>query len=377
MLLQSLFDGHPHVVCFSEVSQHWRHWPDFQAAGHDISAWLDRNPGFHDGSDFADSDSEQGRAMLDWFGDRRVAFEAAFRQAWDVTDGQDVTDGRRFIACLAIGWAAVRGQDLDKIDLIVFQQHNHKAMASDAAEMVADFPDLKVLATCRHPIESALSFHTLLKRTGHASFRNFSRNVRGWSSACWRHLEIASRHLDAAASLRLLDLNRLHADPDTVLARLTSWLGIADHPSLRESTVFGINWGGNSADGTPIPTFAEKRSKLAYPGTVGTGKGLTLSEYRFAERMTRGICAAAGYRDPEAGKRTGLPGFLAILFSRMEWFRADVIAHDRGIRKLARRLGLVEVALVLREMFALRRTRFRDYASLRLDQPSRGSSALE
>ncbi len=378
MLLQSLFDGHPEAVCFSEVSQHWRHWPDFQAAGHDISLWLDRNPSFHDAHDFGDTESDSGRAMLGWFVERRVQFEAAFGNAWNATGDMELFGGRRFVACLAVGLAAIRAQNLETLRYVVFQQHNHKAMASDAAAMVQDFPDMKVLATCRHPIESALSFHTLLKRTGHASFRNFSRNVRGWSSACWRNLEIASGHFDAARNLRLLDLNNLHGDPEGNIARLAGWLGIEDHPSLHRSTMFGHDWGGNSADGTPIPTFSAKRSKLAYPGTVGAEKGLTLTEYQFAERLTRGICKAAGYADPEAGQRSGLLRGIAILLTRMEWFRADVIAHDRGLKKLARRLGIIEVALVMREMFALSRTRFRDYASLRLDQPSvRGSSAVE
>jgi hypothetical protein len=373
MLLQTLFDGHPEVACFSEVSQHWQHWTRFQEAGYDISVWLDRNPGFHDGSDFGDTESDNGRQILAWFGGRRTRFEAAFGQVWDLTASDDLPDGRRFIACLALGLAILQGQDVSSLKYIVFQQHNHKAMASDTGQMLSDFPELKMLATCRHPIESALSFHTLVKRTGQASFRNFSRNVRGWSSACWRHLEIAAVQFDASANLRLLDLNSLHGNPDGNLGRLVRWLGIQDHPALHRSTMFGVDWGGNSADGTPIPTFAEKRSVLAYPGTVGLPNGLTLDEYRFAERLTRGICASAGYPDPEIARRTGVTGFLMILFRRMEWFRADVIAHDRGLKKLARRMGVIEVALVLREALSLRRSIRRDFAGLRLDvtdQPS-------
>lgn len=370
MLLQSLFDGHPEAVCFAEVGQHWRHWQTFTAAGQDITRWLDLHPEFHDGRDFGASDSDAGKAIRDWFPVRRPAFEAAFLQAWEATGGEQLTDGRRFFACLAIGLAAARKQPLRPLKYIVFQQHNHKAMASDAAAMMTDFPDLKILATCRHPIESALSFHTLLKRTGHATFRNFSRNVRGWSAACWRHLEIASSQMDAAANLRLIDLNSLHADPDAQIGRLCDWLGISDHDLLRQSTMFGIDWGGNSADGQPIPTFSANRAKMLYPGSVGQDGGLTLAEFRYAEWLTRSVCAAAGYADPDVDKRTGLTGFLTILFTEMEWFRADTIAHDQGVRKLARRLGAVEIALVLREVIALRRTRFRNYAALRLDNSS-------
>lgn len=373
MLLQSLFDGHPEVVCFSEVSQHWRHWQNFLAAGQDISVWLDRNPGFHDAHDFGDGDSEAGRAMLGWFAERRQDFEQAFNTVRAATTGLELTDGRRFMVCLALALASVRRQDLPSLRYIVFQQHNHKAMASDTARMVSDFPDLKVLATCRHPIESALSFHTLQKRTGHPTFRNFSRNVRGWSSACWRHLEIAVRHLAPAGSLRLIDLNSLHGDPDTMIGRLCQWLGIADHPSLHRSTMFGIDWGGNSADGTPIPTFSDKRARLIYPGNVGQSGGLTLTEYRFAEWLTRGVCQAAGYPDPESERRTGAGGFLRILFTHMEWFRADVIAHDRGLKKLARRLGVIEIVLVLREARALRQSRRFRFADMRLDRDDQAS----
>jgi len=230
------------------------------------------------------------------------------------------------------------------------------------------FPDARGLAACRDPLESGLSFRTLDGRTGHASVRNYSRNVRGWSVTCWRNMETVAAQLPGAENLRLLDLGTLHRDPETMLKRLSDWLGITDDPALRQSTICDIPWLGNSADGSPIPTFEKKRAALLYPGTIGAEKGLSRAEYQFSEWFTRPFLQRAGYDDPATVRPVGFAGFLWILLTRMEWFRADTIAHDRGLKRFARRLGVVELAVVLREVRALKRSSRRPLAHLRLDR---------
>lgn len=365
-LIQSLFDGHPEVVCFSEVAQHWHHADSFRAAGQDIPAWLDAHPEFHDGRSFAGEDASMADALATWFRQRRPQFEDAFRLAWDSLD--DSAEERRLYVSLAVAWAIVRGQDLDRLQYVVLQHHNNRAIAGDMPAILRAFPDARILATCRHPIESGLSFLTLDRRTGHASFRNYCRNVRGWSVTCWRNMEAVAAQLSDESHLRLLDLNSLHENPDEILHRLALWLGISDDPALHTSSVCDIPWLGNSADGAPIPTFEHKRAALIYPATIGTEKGLSRDEYRFAEWFTRPFLRTAGYADPATVGTTSLAGFLWILVSHMEWFRADTIAHDRGLKRFARRLGLVETALVLKELLALRRSVRRPLAHLRLDR---------
>lgn len=365
-LIQSLFDGHPEVVCFSEVAQHWHHAESFRAVGQDITAWLDANPEFHDGSSFAGEDASMAVALATWFRQRRPQFEDAFRLAWDALD--DSAEERRLYVSLAVAWACIRGQETDRLKYMVLQHHNNRAIAGDMPAILRAFPDTRILATCRHPIESGLSFLTLDRRTGHASFRNYCRNVRGWSVTCWRNMETVAAQLSDESRLRLLDLNALHEDPDEILRRMTLWLGISGDPALHTSSVCDVPWLGNSADGAPIPTFEKKRAALIYPASIGTEKGLSRSEYRFAEWFTRPFLTSAGYADPATEGTTSLTGFLWILFSRMEWFRADTIAHDRGLKRFARRLGLVETALVLRELLALKRSVRRPLAHLRLDR---------
>ncbi|WP_281018623.1 MULTISPECIES: sulfotransferase [unclassified Minwuia] len=365
-LIQSLFDGHPEVVCFSEVAQHWHHADSFRAAGQDISAWLDAHPEFHDGRSFAGEDASMADALATWFRQRRPQFEDAFRLAWETLN--DSAEERRLYVSLAVAWAVVRGQDLDRLRYVVLQHHNNRAIAGDMPAILRAFPETRILATCRHPIESGLSFLTLDRRTGHASFRNYCRNVRGWSVTCWRNMEAVAAQLSDESRLRLLDLNTLHEDPDGILRRLALWLGISDDPALHASSVCDIPWLGNSADGAPIPTFEHKRAALIYPATIGTQKGLSRNEYRFAEWFTRPFLRSAGYADPATVGTTSLAGFLWILISHMEWFRADTIAHDRGLKRFARRLGLVETALVLKELLALRRSVRRPLAHLRLDR---------
>lgn len=366
MLVQSLFDGHPNVACMSEVSQNWGHYRRFLDDGGDIDRWLESNPEFWDARNFAKA-SGAAAEMPSWFPDRRATFVAAFNEALGVLEDAGSRGGRAFWAAIAIAWATVRGQDLKDLQYLVVQHHNHRGLPADLPRIFRDFPEARVLATCRHPIESGLSFLTLDRRTGHPSFRNFSRNVRGWSAACWRHLEAAVKAADPDNQLRLLDLNALHRDPEGMLERLCRWLGIQRHDALRSATMFGIDWSGNSADGRPIPTFEGSRAELLYPGTIGNGNGLSVDEYRFAEWLTRGVCEDAGYRNSSKVARTGFGGFLWILVRRMEWYRSDTIAHDRGVRRLARRLGAVEALLVLREAIMLRRRPRLPFGKLRLD----------
>lgn len=365
-LIQSLFDGHPEVVCFSEVAQHWHHADSFRAADQDITTWLDAHPAFHDGRSFAGEDASMADALATWFRQRRPLFEDTFRQAWNALD--DSAEERRLFVSLAVAWACIRGQDLDRLQYVLLQHHNNRAIAGDMPAILRAFPDARILATCRHPIESGLSFLTLDRRTGHASFRNYCRNVRGWSVTCWRNMEAVAAQLSDESRLRLLDLNALHEDPDEILRRMTLWLGISDDPALHASSICDVPWLGNSADGVPIPTFEHKRAALIYPTGIGTEKGLSRSEYRFAEWFTRPFLRSAGYADPATEGTTSLVGFLWILFSHMEWFRADTIAHDRGLKRFARRLGLVEIVLVLKEILALRRSVRRPLAHLRLDR---------
>lgn len=368
-LIQSLFDGHPEIACFPEVAQHWHHVNSFTAAGQDITSWLDGNPDFHDGHHFAANDTEMANALLAWFASRRAAFEVCFRHTWTCLGERGVlSEGRRLYVSLAIAWTHARGQDLNRLKYVVLQHHNNRAISGDMPAILAAFPDARVLATCRHPIESGLSFQVLDRRTGQASFRNYSRNVRGWSVTCWRNMEAVAAQLPLENNLRLLDLSALHRDPETMLERLATWLDISDDPSLRQSTVCDVPWLGNSADGAPIPTFEAKRAALLYPGTIGAEKGLSRAEYQFAEWFTRPFLHSAGYEDTATVKPVDFRGFLWILLLQMEWFRADTIAHDRGLKRFARRLGVVEIALVLREVRALKRSGRRPLAHLRLDQ---------
>ncbi len=326
------------------------------------------NSSFHNGvPGFAAGDPAMQKRLESWFQARRANFESTFRQAMAALQDRPCSQGRKLVTALAIAWAAARGQDPRRIRNVVFQHHNNRRITADAPAMLRDFPDTKLLATCRHPIESALSFKTLESRSGLGSFRNFSRNVRGWSVTCWRNIETVAGMLPREDNLRLVDLNAMHGDPDRMLARLSAWLGTADEPCLRRSTVCGFDWLGNSADGRPIPTFESRRAHLLYPGSIGREDGLSSAEYRFAEWFTRAIRVATGYPDPADAPRCGLAGFLWIAATRIEPFEGKVIAHDRGVRRLARRFGLVEQLLVLRELLALGRSRRRSLAHLRLD----------
>ena len=156
-----------------------------------------------------------------------------------------------------------------------------------------------------------------------------------------------------------------------IAALAMSWLGIEDHESLRHSTMCGFPWLGNSADGTPIATFDQKRARLLYVSSIGEENGLTIDEYRFAEWFTRDTRTEAGYPDPAHAPKTGLAGFLSIAVRNTEFFRKDVIPHDRGFRRLIRRFGYSELPLVVFEVLALKTSRRKDMRHLRLDDAGR------
>lgn len=368
-LAQSLFDGHPECAMLPHVAQAWDYEAGFAQAGQSIAAWLDRHPRFYNGeAGFAASNADLQSKLEDDFRVRRPRFEAMFDRVFAALDGTELTPGRKIVAALALAWAESHDQDIAETRYVVFQHHNHRRIAADMGSMLTGFPDARLLATCRHPIESALSFKALDRRAGRYSFRNFSRNVRGWSAACWRNFERAADQTDAGKAARLLDLNSLHANPDLLVAGLAAWLGLRDHESLRRSTVCGIPWLGNSGDGRPIDTFDASRARLLYRDSVGAETGLSVTEYRFAERLTRGIRTAAGYPDDAGVERSGLAGLVWTTLTRIEFYRGDVIDHDRGLKRFVRRFGLSEQALVLKELLALRLSRRLPLAELRLDR---------
>ena len=378
LLAQSLLDGHPALAVFPQVAQAYDYLETFDRSGSDIGRWLDTNPVFftsRSGYGFTVGNEALGRQLDAFFAERRTLFEEMFRHVCACLGGAESLDGRRLIAALAMSWAAIRGQRADHLSHAVIHHHNNRRIAGDMPAILDDFPEAYVLASCRHPIENALSFKTLDGRRGTDSFRNFSRNVRGWSVKGWRNTEKVLEQLAGEERLRLLDLNALHEWPEVLTARLAAWLGIEDNESLRHSTICGIPWLGNATDGRPIATFDRRRARLLYLSSIGEENGLTIDEYRFAEWFTRDIRTEAGYADPALAPKTGLVGFLSIAARNIEFFRKDAIPHDRGFRRVVRKFGYSELLLVVLEVLALKTSRRKSMRHLRLDDAGGASSA--
>jgi len=348
MLLQSLLDGHPEVVVFPEVAQGYNYIDVFKDNKCKISDWLDAHPTFYNGFDPKNPSFHD--ELNSFFNQNRTRFEDTFRYISSVLGGAERLVGTTFMASLAMSWAVVNEQKIENIKLIVFHLHNNRRLTTDIPTILIDFPFAKLLVGARHPIENALSFKTLDKRTGVDSFRNYSRNLRGWSIKSWRNLQKAILNLQSDSSFKLLDLNALHNDPETLINKLSNWLGIKNDQSLYQPTICGIPWLGNSADGAPISAFDKKRAQLIYPISIDTDQGLTSNEYRFAEYLTRDILTKAGYSDSVNITKVNFFGFLSIGVRKIEFFQKNVIPIDKGIKSFIRKFGYSELLLVIIEV---------------------------
>lgn len=356
MLVQSLLDGHPELAVFPDVPLGWNYFDGFVASGRDIGRWLDTNPQLLDSrSGFGDGGGALAEALRAEAQQRRPALAAAFDDIANALGGSEALDCRGFMAALAMAWASSAGQEIERLQYLVFHHHNNRRVVADLPRILADFPRLRMLVTCRHPVESALSFKTLDMRNGEASFRNFSRNVRGWSVKAFTNVFDMLPMLSAGDQMRLIDLGDLHVRQQRLLSAMCDWLGIGFSDSLLQSTIAGHPWMGNSADGRPIATFDPARAQLLYPATLGTAKGLDEDEYRFARHFTGKVMEAFGYDDPLAAQiaEANLLSFAGIAVRRMEWLVPGTISHDRGVKRWLRRLGWTELLLVARERWKL------------------------
>lgn len=354
MLVQSLLDGHPELAVFPDVPLGWDYFDGFVASGRDIGRWLDANPQVLDSrSGFGDSGGTLAEVLCNEAKSRRPILLSAFSHIAAALGGHGALDSRGFMAALAMAWAASGGQDLERLQFLVFHHHNNRRVVADLPRILADFPRLRVLVTCRHPIESALSFKTLDVRNGEASFRNFSRNVRGWSVKAFTNVFDLQPLLSASDQLRLIDLGDLHIRQQGLLAHMCDWLGLGFDGSLLQATVAGHPWMGNSADGRPIATFDPIRARLLYPTTLGMDKGLDADEYRFTRYFTHKLLEPFGYDDPLASQvpEAGLMAFAMIAVRRMEWLVPGTISHDRGLKRWLRRLGWTELLLVAAQLW--------------------------
>ena len=365
MLLQSLLDGHPEVVVFPEVAQEYNYIDVFKDNKCNISAWLDAHPTFYNGFDSKNSTFQD--ELNGFFNQNRTRFEETFRSISSALGGAELLVGRTFMASLALSWAVINEQTIENIKLIVFHLHNNRRLTTDMPTILADFPFTKLLVGGRHPIENALSFKTLDKRTGIDSFRNYSRNLRGWSVKSWRNLQKAILKLPSDSNFKLLDLNALHNDPETLINKLSNWLEIKNDQSLYQPTICGIPWLGNSADGTPIPAFDKKRAQLLYPISIDTEQGLTANEYRFAEYFTRDILTKAGYSDSVNITKVNIFGFLSVGVRKIEFFQKNVIPIDKGIKSLLRKFGYSELLLVILEVIHVKLFPFKSMQHYRFD----------
>ncbi len=366
MLLQSLFDNHPEVVVIPDVAQSYNYIDIFKRVNFDIAKWLDEHKNFYNG--FDPYNQPFNTNVNNKFIENRKKFEDIFNNIIYNFDGIEKINSKSFMIALSLSLAVINDQDITKLKYILFHHHNNRRISIEMPLMLNDFSELKVLVAIRHPIENALSFQTLEIRTSISIFRKFSRNTRGWSVKSWRQLQTLKQQLLNKNSFKLLDLNTLHNNPDELLKKVTQWLNLENNDILKQPSILGIPWLGNSADGKPIQAFEKKRSILLYPITLDTKKGLTSEEYLFAEYFCRDIMIKLGYENSVSLKSMNIFRFLFILFKNIEFYNTNITPHDKGIRSIIRKFGYSEIALVLKEIIVMKIKPIESLKEYRIDE---------
>jgi hypothetical protein len=124
--------------------------------------------------------------------------------------------------------------------------------------MLEDFPQLYFIGMTRDPRQDWTSWKKI-----HAS--RMQRGINDVPSICLLlseyHYSKSSYELSKLVDrlkpdhIRVMDLEKLHVLNKKAMSHLCSWLNIEFNVCLLQSTINGLEWHGNAANGERIPTF--------------------------------------------------------------------------------------------------------------------------
>ncbi len=153
-----------------------------------------------------------------------------------VSDSVLQANMRKYIFCIFhYAYALAWGQNIQNKRWILHQMHWCED-TQGLLTMQADFPNLKLMGTIRHPVRGYYSLLSLNAKT-YANYEDMVLDGRANSS--YRHILMGWRMAERmmAKSVYAVPLEHLHGDPELVMKNIAQDLGISWSPNLLKSTI--------------------------------------------------------------------------------------------------------------------------------------------
>lgn len=226
-LVQSLLDGHPELIVIPEETKYFarihahplRRRPSYLLSRTRLARLARREPGIYDYGHL------DGAAFADALCGELGALPAS----------------RRVLPAVARAYARAAGLDAGRARAWVEKTPGHEHALARAREL---WPELRAIYLVRDPRDVFVSFRA--KRATRGRGLDVAPFCRRWAASLAAWDAFAARAPGAALAIRY---ETLVADPGPVLHALTRFLGVAMVPSLREPTIAGRPFGGNSMHG--------------------------------------------------------------------------------------------------------------------------------
>jgi hypothetical protein len=233
-LLRSLLDSHPELITYPEETNFFRSFlpkitgaslPEKLALSDQVLThifeWNQNNPPPHQ-ADYPDRDYSD------------IPVEEVRKATRQFVAGRFLHDGD-ILSAVMLAFGEVTGQLTSLSHYWVEKTPYNERYA---AQIFNWWPDAKIIHTVRDPRDNFASYH---RKHMEWSPEAFAMN---WVQSTKTGLRNRDRYgSDRYLLLRFEDLTNM---PDARLADLCHFLGIDDHPSLRQPVRGGKPWGGNS-----------------------------------------------------------------------------------------------------------------------------------
>jgi|GEM_PF-1700711 len=263
ILIQSLFDGHPNVLTLPHLGPMYSLLPaSIRDLDPQIDWFINRFPTIFDTSR---DTNEFAAAKFGPSGD--VGFRVSstkFKEHlmglaidYCTIDPNRQLSRKEFFVLVHVAYAlCVRSFNITDIKYLFY--HVHSYVHAEWQHMLEDFPQLYFIGMTRDPRQDWTSWKKI-----HAL--RMQRDIGDVPPICLflseYHYSKSSYELSNLVEklkpdhIRIIDLEDLHVLNKNAMTHLCSWLNIEFDECLMQSTINGLEWHGNAANGKRAPAF--------------------------------------------------------------------------------------------------------------------------
>jgi hypothetical protein len=263
ILIQSLFDGHPNVLTLPHLGPMYSLLPaSIGDLDPQIDWFINRFPTVFDTSRDA---NEFAAAKFGPNGDVGLRVSSTkFKEHllglasdYYTIDPNRPLSRKEFFVLVHFAYVlCVRSFNITDIKYIFY--HAHSYVHAEWQHMLEDFPQLYFIGMTRDPRQDWTSWKKI-----HAL--RMQRDIGDVPPICLflseYHYSKSSYELSNLVEklmpdhIRIIDLEKLHVLNKQAMTHLCSWLNIEFNECLMQSTINGLEWHGNAANGKRAPAF--------------------------------------------------------------------------------------------------------------------------